>query len=70
MRRALKPISIQQLGCFFNKYLVFLSEMTMSVRDSKRRQRGKEEMAKSDPSNDVADDVIKDIVKGRTGNLT
>ena len=43
--------------------------MTMSVRDSKRRQRGKEEMAKSDPSNDVADDVIKDIVKGRTGNL-
>ena len=46
----------------------------MSVRDGKRRPRGKDENTdpskspKVDPaSTDSADDVVKDIIKGRTG---
>lgn len=44
----------------------------MSVREGKRRQRAKEERRKTNPGltgTEIMDDVVKDIIKGRTGEL-
>lgn len=43
----------------------------MSVREGKRRMRAREERRKTNPGivcAEMTDDVVKDIIKGRTGS--